>query len=30
MTKMKKKFLLGVIGYVITNGNKHLGTFEAP
>jgi hypothetical protein len=28
--KMKKKFLLGLIGDVIINGNKHLGTFESP
>jgi len=30
MMKMKKKFLFGLIGDVITNGNKHLGTFERP
>ncbi len=30
MTKMKEKFLLGLIRDVITNGNKHLGTFESP
>jgi hypothetical protein len=30
MTKMKKKFLLGLIMNVITNENKHLGTFESP
>ncbi len=30
MTKMKTKFLLGLIGDVITNGNKHLNTFERP
>ncbi len=30
MIKMKTKFLLGLIGDVITNGNKHLGTFESP
>jgi hypothetical protein len=30
MTKMKKKFLLGLIGDVIPNGNKHLCTFESP
>jgi hypothetical protein len=27
---MKTKFLLGLIGAVITNGNKHLGTFAIP
>jgi hypothetical protein len=27
---MKTKFLLGLIMGVITNGNKHLGTFESP
>jgi hypothetical protein len=27
---MKTKFLLGFIGDMITNGNKHLGTFESP
>jgi hypothetical protein len=30
MTKMKIKFLLGLIGDMITNGNKHLNTFESP
>ncbi len=30
ITKMKTKFLLGFIGDMITNGNKHLGTFESP
>jgi hypothetical protein len=30
MTKMKTKFLLGLIGDMITNGNKNLGTFESP
>jgi hypothetical protein len=30
MTKMKTNFLLGLIGDVIRNGNKHLGTFENP
>jgi hypothetical protein len=30
MTKMKKKFLLGLIGDMITNENKHLDTFESP
>jgi len=30
MTKMKMKLLLGLIGDVITNENKHLGTFESP
>jgi hypothetical protein len=30
MIKMKMKFLLGLIGDVITNENKHLGTFENP
>jgi hypothetical protein len=30
MTKMKTKFLFGFIGDVITNANKHLGTFESP
>jgi hypothetical protein len=30
MTKMKMKFLLGLIGDMITNENKHLGTFESP
>jgi hypothetical protein len=30
MTKIKTKFLLGLIGEVITNGNKHLSTFENP
>jgi hypothetical protein len=30
MTKMKRKFLLGLIGDIITNENKHLGTFESP
>jgi hypothetical protein len=27
---MKKNFLLGLTKDVITNGNKHLGTFESP
>jgi hypothetical protein len=27
---MKTKFLLGLIGDMITNGNKNLGTFESP
>jgi hypothetical protein len=27
---MKTKFILRLIGDVITNGNKHLGTFESP
>ncbi len=27
---MKKKFLLGLIGDMITNENKHLDTFESP
>jgi hypothetical protein len=27
---MKTKFLFGLIGDVITNVNKHLGTFESP
>jgi hypothetical protein len=27
---MKTNFLLGLIGDVIINGNKHLGTFESP
>jgi hypothetical protein len=27
---MKTKFLLGLIGDMITNGNKHLGPFESP
>jgi hypothetical protein len=27
---MKPKFLLGLNGDVITNGNKHLSTFESP
>jgi hypothetical protein len=27
---MKTKFLLGLIGDMITNGNKHLGTFKSP
>jgi hypothetical protein len=30
MTKMKTKFILRLIGDVIANGNKHLGTFESP
>jgi len=30
MIKMKTKFLLGLIGDMITNENKHLGTFESP
>jgi hypothetical protein len=30
MIKMKMKFLLRLIGDMITNGNKHLGTFESP
>jgi len=30
MIKIKTKFLLRLIGEVITNGNKHLGTFESP
>jgi hypothetical protein len=30
MTKMKSKFLLGLIGDTITNENKHLGAFESP
>ncbi len=30
MIEMKTKLLLGLIGDVITNGNKHLGTFENP
>jgi hypothetical protein len=30
MTKMKAKFLLGLIRDVIPNGNKHLHTFESP
>jgi hypothetical protein len=27
---MKTRFLLGLIGDMITNGNKHFGTFESP
>jgi hypothetical protein len=30
MTKLKTKFLLGLIGDMISNGNKHLSTFESP
>ncbi len=30
VTKMKKRILLGFIADVITNGNKHLSTFEKP
>jgi hypothetical protein len=30
MTKMKTKFLLGLIGDVIPNGNKHSHSFENP
>jgi hypothetical protein len=30
MTKIKTKLLLGLVGGMITNGNKHLGTFESP
>jgi hypothetical protein len=30
MTKIKTKFLFGLIKDVITNVNKHLGTFESP
>jgi hypothetical protein len=30
MIKIKTKFLLRLIGDVITNGNKHLGTFLEP
>ncbi len=30
MIKMKIIFLLGLIGDVIINRNKHLGTFESP
>jgi len=29
MTKMKKKILLGLIEDMISNGNKHLSTFES-
>jgi hypothetical protein len=30
MTKMKKKSYWDFIGDMITNGKKHLGTFESP
>ncbi len=30
MTKMKTKFLLGLIGDMITNENKRLSIFESP
>jgi hypothetical protein len=30
MIKMKEKFLLGLIGDVITNENKNLSIFESP
>ncbi len=30
MTKMKTKFLLGLIEDVVPNGNEHLHTFENP